>query len=271
MAWQIVAEVLDHCPDLSYRQFRVLVVLASDAKLPTRQCAPGMADIARRGNCGVRTAKRALAGLREQKLIRLVKPPAPERNAVFEILPMPGTGDSMVAPVTGDSIVAPRRGPLSALTGDSMVAPSISIPSGYSYNSLSARASNPREALAGLGATEREIDLTIAGIYDNPRIDHPAAYLRRCIDSDGGAELLAEARRTDPRVILAWIGADEDQAEALLADMKAADVTDPARALREKLGEDGAVAGLLLDRARSLLGHPAAEDPPQEGPDHAST
>ncbi len=128
-----------------------------------------------------------------------------------------------------------------------------------------ARGREIRAALAQLdGANEREIDLTIAGIYDDSAIKRPDAYLRRCIASDGGRELLADARRTDPRVILARIGADEDQAEALLADMAAAGVGDPARLLREKFEEDGG-AEQVLDRACLALAKRSASAGSTEG------
>ena len=64
--------------------------------------------------------------------------------------------------------------------------------------------------------------------------------------------------------MLARIGADEDQAEALLADMAAAGVGDPARAMREKFEEDGG-AEQVLDRARLALAERSASAGSTEG------
>ena len=126
-----------------------------------------------------------------------------------------------------------------------------------------ARGREIRAALAKLdGTDEREIDLIIAGIYDDPRIKRPAAYLRRCIDSDGGAELIADARHANPRVILTRHGFGDEETGSVLAEMAAAGVGDPARSLREKFEEDEASAKLLLDRARRKLAAQDADDDP---------
>jgi hypothetical protein len=106
MAW-LVGELLDHCPDLRYREFRVLVVLAWDAG-KDRQCKPGMALIAQRAHCGQRTVSRALRSLSDQGLIKMVQAGSPGRCAIYEVLPMlsdsgqhgvAGTEDNMVSPV----------------------------------------------------------------------------------------------------------------------------------------------------------------------------
>jgi hypothetical protein len=53
----------------------------------------------------------------------------------------------------------------------------------------------PRAELAGLGATEREIDFILTKITDDPRVRSPAAYLRTAIANGDGPELLSQARR----------------------------------------------------------------------------
>ena len=54
---------------------------------------------------------------------------------------------------------------------------------------------DPRTLLAGLGATEREIEVIIDGIKNDPRVRHPAAYLRGAIERGDGPGLIADARR----------------------------------------------------------------------------
>ena len=111
MGYRLAGEVLDQCPDLPYRQFRVLMVLALDATDSTRQAMPGLDAVALLGNCGHRTAQRALDALRAAGLIKTVRHSGPNRTrAIYEVLPAPGTHDSMVAPDTHDSMVAPGRG-----------------------------------------------------------------------------------------------------------------------------------------------------------------
>jgi hypothetical protein len=135
MSYLLVREVLEHCPDLPYRQFRVLVALADDASPETRQCKPGMAALAVRGNCSIRTVSSALAGLRERTLIKTVEQPGPGKRATFEVVLMPGTGASKAASVTDASKVAPvrrstdvERTPIRPGTHASKVAPSKGVP-----------------------------------------------------------------------------------------------------------------------------------------------
>src|SRR5205809_1708421 len=97
MGWRLVGEVLDHCPDLRYRPFRLLIVLATDARDATRQSMPGHELLALRGNCSMRSVSRAMATLQNRGLIKRTDHPAPGRRAVYEILPLLGTQDNMVA------------------------------------------------------------------------------------------------------------------------------------------------------------------------------
>jgi hypothetical protein len=86
MGYHLVAEVLDHCPDLPYRQFRVLVALALDARDSTRRAMPGMEQITLQASCrSMRTAEHAVAMLRRRGLIKTVSPAAPGKRAVYEI------------------------------------------------------------------------------------------------------------------------------------------------------------------------------------------
>jgi hypothetical protein len=149
MAWQLIGEVLDHCPDLRYREFRVLVALAFEARPETRQCRPGLADIARVANCGERTVRTALAGLKRQGLITTAGPSAPGRRAAYEILPMPGTEAGMSAHVTEAGMSAhvteadipardsPERGPILPATQADMSAHSTKVPTEPIYGDSS--------------------------------------------------------------------------------------------------------------------------------------
>jgi hypothetical protein len=57
------------------------------------------------------------------------------------------------------------------------------------------RESDPRALLAGLGATEREIDDIITTIKNDPNVRSPAAYIRATLANGDGPELLDRARR----------------------------------------------------------------------------
>jgi hypothetical protein len=115
MASRLVGEVLDHCPDLPRRQFRVLVALALDASDATRQAKPGHELLARRGNCSVRTVGRAIDGLAARGLVKIVAYPGHKHRTVYAILPMPGTPDTSMAEDTSANDVAdddrPERRP----------------------------------------------------------------------------------------------------------------------------------------------------------------
>jgi hypothetical protein len=118
MGYQLAGEVLDRCPDLPYRQFRVLVALALDARDSTRQAMPGMDTITLRANCGARAARKALAALRDRNLLKVVSRSAPGRRAVYEILPMPGNGGTVAFPRTAERDRSPERGNVSAQRGN---------------------------------------------------------------------------------------------------------------------------------------------------------
>ena len=95
MGWRLVEEVLDGCPDLKYREFRILIALATSARDATRQGMPGHENLAMRANCGVRTVGRAMASLQSRGIVKQVARQAPGRRGVYEILPL--TADTMLA------------------------------------------------------------------------------------------------------------------------------------------------------------------------------
>jgi len=112
MGYHLVGEVLDRAPDMPYRQLRVLLALALDARDSTRLAMPGHELLALRGNCSMRTVGRAVDGLAARGLVKVVGSPGPNKHrTVYAILPMPGTPDNMVADVTPDSMVADVKEP----------------------------------------------------------------------------------------------------------------------------------------------------------------
>lgn len=140
MGYHLVGEVLDTCPDLSYRQFRVLIALALDARDDTRRAMPGIDTITLRAGCrSQRTALRALAVLRDRGLIKTVTRAAPpHRRAVYEILPAAASGDTDVSRESGDTDVSRERVTVpgervtvSGRTGDTDVSPPQSSPQSY--------------------------------------------------------------------------------------------------------------------------------------------
>ncbi len=88
MGWRLVEEVLDGCPDLKYREFRILIALATNARDTTRQGWPGFAKLAHQANCSMRTVGRAMASLQARGIVKQVERQAPGRRAVYEILPL---------------------------------------------------------------------------------------------------------------------------------------------------------------------------------------
>lgn len=197
MGWRLAVEVLDHCPDLKYRPFRVLVALALDARDETRQGMPGLELLTLRGNCGMRTTKRAMRELTAAGLVKVVKSSAPGRRTVYEILPMavdnPPTGDNMLSPERGTE--PKQRGTKTRPTGDTNDGPvSVSISSHKSESSLSS-AERAAQRLLDLGGTEREIRHIVDKIMKDPKIRYAGPYLTAAIDRGDGPVLLAQARQ----------------------------------------------------------------------------
>jgi hypothetical protein len=206
MAW-LVEEILDSCPDLRYREFRVLVALAWDAG-KNRQCKPGMALIARRANCAQRSVTRCLRSLSDRGLIRVVQAGSPGRNATYEILPMPsdrgqhdGASDSGQRRVASDSgQKQPERTPRTVSSSSEM------LPSEASSSAAHAHARDPRLAqlLLGLGASEAQAELIAARLHDDPGIHSPYTYVLAIVgDGQGEGEawlgrMLADLAAQDP-------------------------------------------------------------------------
>src|SRR6266487_2735881 len=122
MGWLLVDEVLDHCPDLTYREFRILIALARDAREGTRQAMPGHELLALKGNCSLRTTRRAVRGLIQRGLIKAVGWPMPGRRAVYEILPVLSDNAGQHADLRTQARSEQRR-PESARTQDNKVSP----------------------------------------------------------------------------------------------------------------------------------------------------
>src|SRR5690349_19502483 len=106
MGYHIVGEVLGFAPDLPYRDFRILVALALDATDGTRLAKPGYELLALHANCSMRTVERAVGRLAARGYVKVDRRPGPGRRAVYAILPMPGTPDSVVASERGPRTVA---------------------------------------------------------------------------------------------------------------------------------------------------------------------
>ena len=145
MGWRLAVEVLDRCPDVSYREFRVLIALALDARDETRQGMPGHELLARRGHCGIRTVRRALAELERRGIIACVARPAPDRRAVYAILSAGATADSIVTGVTAaiHESTAVKSAPNG---GHDVDRPLVNVPS-HRPKSSSVREAKPRPAL----------------------------------------------------------------------------------------------------------------------------
>ena len=91
MGWRLAEAVLDDCPDIPYREFRVLMAFAHDARDATCTGMPGLELLARRGGCSERTAKRVMASLTARGLVKIEERSAPGRRTVYRLLPMPGS------------------------------------------------------------------------------------------------------------------------------------------------------------------------------------
>lgn len=200
MGWRLAQEVLDHCPDIKYRQFRVLMSFAFDARDETRQGMPGMEKLTLQANCKMRQTLQAMADLRNLGIIKTVTRSAPGRRAVYELSPMctnNGCGHSRMrtgaekASTHADSGVTHAE---SEATHADMPASSKSLLSSQSpKSSLSARV---RELLTAVDSevSERETDLIIRNIKNNGGNDVVAVVRGKIARGDAGA-LIDEARQ----------------------------------------------------------------------------
>ena len=202
MAYQLVEEVLANAPDMSYREFRILVAIASEARLPHRSAAPGMTVLQRKaGYCSRRVVQRGLAGLERRGLIKRTAPGWRGHRQRIELLPM---GDATPSPFTGLERVSDpdqrvtdpgRKGDATPpIKGDATPRP-LPYPVRDTLPSLSRTPDGPGldATLARLGATPAEVSemkaWAAAQATHNPR-----GYLWRCLTNGAGSDILAEIR-----------------------------------------------------------------------------
>jgi hypothetical protein len=174
MGWRLVEEVLEGCPDLRYRQFRILVALAADARDSTRQAMPGHEKLALRGNCGLRAVRRAMSALESCGLVKKISHSGPGRHAVYEILPMATTADGMAS---GEhrTVTDQRRTPHSdRRSPDNSASTPLSKDSHRSPSSQRTAAGIIRDAIPGI--TDAEIETIIYKISQhNPGASSPTS------------------------------------------------------------------------------------------------
>jgi hypothetical protein len=128
MAWQLVAEVLEQCPDIPYREFRVLMAIAHRAPHDTRRCSPGLDEIAALANCAPRTVSRNLRKLIDRDLITLVAHGNRHKSSVYELAKMP----ALQTPTPMASLEGPPRAlqpPLPVASVDSELQPPLPVAS----------------------------------------------------------------------------------------------------------------------------------------------
>jgi hypothetical protein len=207
MGWRLAEAVLDHCPDVSYREFRLLIALALDAKDATRLAMPGHERLALQCNCGIRSVRRAMTGLTDGGLVKVVSHSAPGRRAVYEILLAP-VDNSAGNPDTGQHAdlrtpdAARQRRTLLRLTQDAEVSPPLSVPSviDRARPALIKVVTDEIRRATGRTIGPRWAERTITNLLNGQAPDHPAAYLRAAI-----------RRERDPRTRFLSHYGNEDQ------------------------------------------------------------
>jgi hypothetical protein len=199
MGWHLVAEILDHCPDLKYREFRVLVSWALDANDDTRQGMPGGEKLSLQANCKMRQTMEAMSSLRKRGILKTVRKSAPGVRAVYEMPPMctgNGCGHGRTRsgagkrPTHADSRATHAdSGPTHA---DQHRAHSVTISSHKTQSSLSRAVAAIQAAVPD--ATEREIREIVSKIEKDPSVRYAAAYLRTAVGNGDAPVLVIEAR-----------------------------------------------------------------------------
>lgn len=193
MGWRIVQEILYHCPDVRYRELRVLVALALDARDSTREGMPGADDVIARSGCRKRQALEAISGLKRRALVETARKPAPGFRAVYRIVPLHNpTNAAMSASDCANTCGHARtrtHAAMSAQTHADSPAPTQST----SHREISL---SPAELLAEAvpGAGERETTEALQ-ILAERGARSPTAVLRREIADGGGPALVADARK----------------------------------------------------------------------------
>jgi hypothetical protein len=196
MGWRLVREILDCCPDVKYREFRVLVALALDARDETRQGMPGIELLTQRANCGMRTTRRAMTALRTAGIVKTVRAPSPGVRAVYEILPMAVDNSSNVGHHVG-----PRTGDRSGATWDTMLAHERGTPwcpprsQSSSHSAKSSISARDSRTLAAIDPSVTDDETTeVLQILASRGARSPGAVLRTEIVNGNGHALIMEAR-----------------------------------------------------------------------------
>jgi hypothetical protein len=205
MGWRLARAVLDHCPDVTYREFRLLVALAFDARESTRRAMPGHEHLALLCNCGIRSVGRAMTGLTGRGLVKVVSAPAPGRRAVYEILPgavgnSPNVGQH--ADLRTQDAARQRKSNRRRTPDTSLSPPSVKS---FSHRSgarpaLIRLVTDEIERATGRTIGPRWAERTITNLLNGSTPDHPAAYLRAAI-----------RRERDPKTRFLSLYDDADQ------------------------------------------------------------
>jgi hypothetical protein len=195
MGWRLVREILDYCPDIKYREFRVLVALALDARDETRQGMPGTELLTLQANCRLRQTRQAIANLKTRGIIKTVRRSAPGVRAVYEILPLGAVDNSGIGcgyARTRTGAESGSTGAESGSTGADMSAHTQSLSLSHSAKSSSPRAHHQLLAIDA-GVTEKET-AEVLQILASRGARQPAAVLHREIANRNGHALIMEAR-----------------------------------------------------------------------------
>jgi hypothetical protein len=204
MGWKLVREILDCSPDIKYREFRVLVALALDARDETRQGMPGTELLTLQANCKLRQTRQAIAGLKARGIIKTARRAAPGVRAIYEILPLRpvdnsqnGCGHSRTRTSAESGVTGAESGSTGA--GISAHTQSLSL-SHITQSSIS----RPHHQLLAIdaGVTERETT-EILQILTSRGARKPAAVLHSEIANGNGHALIMEARHRLDAV--AWL------------------------------------------------------------------
>jgi hypothetical protein len=245
MGYHLAEEVLDRCADLPYREFRVLAAIALDATDSTRQSRPGMAKLARHGNCSMRTARRAVGRLAARGYVKVVAHSGPGHRAAYEVLPIGDRGPQTVAGDHGPQTVAGDHRPVTGNMGH------LSAEHGPQTVAHSKPIAEPKPLPSG-GASPPPSAQRIVGAFLDWDAARGGHLTRRTIGqlAKAIADLLAEGvpEEAVKRALVAW--RDRDQHPSSLHSFADAAMNgQPARSRRES--ERQAKWARQLERARA--------------------
>ena len=196
-----MTEILDHYHGPHHRK---LWLLAWAEKIPnggdTRAGYCPRAIIAHRIDRSPTRASNIAHELEAEGTIKRLGGGVWHKSTVYEMPPLDGSqGSPRTNPTDGPQgspATNPQGSPATNPQGSPRTNPNPQDPKEPS--SLVAAARELREALAGLGAPERDIDAIIAKVKNDPDIERPAAYMRKVARTDQGANLLAGLNRHRP-------------------------------------------------------------------------